>query len=75
MHYLLRHICSHIHNYTTLARQHKLQHEIFLNDKAFTGEGGIKYLYHGLSICTGDNPLAKACELYPHIGRHNYILW
>ena len=27
--------------------------------KVYTDEGGIKSLYHGLSICTGDNPLAK----------------
>ena len=28
--------------------------------KVYNAEGGVKYLYHGLSTYTGDNPLAKA---------------
>ena len=32
----------------------------------------MKYLYHGLSTCTGDNPLAKARGLSPHTGGTNH---
>ena len=34
--------------------------------KVYTDEGGIKLLYHGLSACTGDNPLTKAPD-YLHV--------
>ena len=30
--------------------------------------GGITQIYHGLSTCMGDNPLAKASGLSPHTG-------
>ena len=37
----------------------------FMPRKVFSDEGGIKLLKHGLSACTGDNPLAKARRLSP----------
>ena len=33
----------------------------------------MKELYHGLSACMGDNPLAKACGLAPCIGGHTMV--
>ena len=33
-----------------------------------TDEGGIKWSYHGLSACVGDNPLARACKVSARIG-------
>ena len=35
----------------------------------YTDVGGIKYLYHDLFSCMGDNPLAKHCGLSPRTGR------
>ena len=43
--------------------------------KVYTDEDGIKYLYHGLSTCTEDNPLAhlKACGLSPRTGGQTMV--
>ena len=40
----------------------------FAMGKVCTDKGSIKQLYHGLSACTGDNPLAKARGLSPRTG-------
>ena len=40
----------------------------FILSKSYTDEDGIKYVFHGLSTCMGDNPLAKACGSSPHSG-------
>ena len=36
--------------------------------KGYTNVGGIKWLYHGLSTSTGDNPFVKAPGLSPRTG-------
>ena len=47
----------------------KLSTKYYILTKVYTDtEGGIKYLYHGLSACTGNNPLAKARGLSPRTG-------
>ena len=38
-----------------------------------TDAHGIKQLYHGLSSCTGDNPLAIACGLSPPTARQTVV--
>ena len=50
-----------------------LSTKIFIPTKVYTEEGGIEYLYHGLSACTGDNPLSKACGLSPCIGGQTVV--
>ena len=45
----------------------------FILSKVYSNEGGIKQLYHGLSICIGDNPLAKACGLSPFTGGQTMV--
>ena len=47
------------------ARLKWVKHEVFPTEKVYTDKGDIKSLYHGLSLCTVDNPLAKACGLSP----------
>ena len=42
---------------TTLVSNRKLLHKMFLLNNDITDEGGLNYLYHGLSACTVDNPL------------------
>ena len=39
----------------------------------YTDKGRIKKLYHGLSTCTGDNPLAKARGLTPRTGGQTMV--
>ena len=34
----------------------------------------LDVVYHGLSTCTGDNPLVKVCRLSPHTGRQTMDL-
>ena len=45
----------------------------FILIKVYTDENGMKYLYHGLSTCTGDNPLAKARGLSPRTGGQTVV--
>ena len=45
----------------------------FANCEVYTGECGIQKLYHSLSACTVDNPLAKACGLSPRTCAHYYV--
>ena len=42
-------------------------------NKVYTDEGGIKWLYHGLSACTEDNPLAKARGSSPRTGGQTMV--
>ena len=37
----------------------------FLLSKVYAVEGGLKYVYHSLSVCAGANPRAKARGLSP----------
>ena len=53
---------------TRLPEIAKFCKQYFILSKIYADEGGIKLLYHGLSACTGDNPLAKARGLYPRTG-------
>ena len=39
----------------------------------YTDEDGIKYLYHGLSVCTEDKPLAEARGLFPCTGGQTVV--
>ena len=54
-------------DYTTLVRKRKqnLARNIIILSKVYTNKGDIKQLYHGLSACTRDDPLAKARGLSP----------
>ena len=45
----------------------------FMLSKVYTDEGSTIKLYHGLSACTGDNPLAKARVLSPRTGRQTMV--
>ena len=45
----------------------------FILSKVYSGEGGIKQLYHGLSACAGDNQLAKAFGLSPRTSGENMV--
>ena len=45
----------------------------FILSKVYIDEGGIKHLYHGLSACTEDNPLAKARGLSPRTGGQTIV--
>ena len=45
----------------------------FILSKVHTDESGIKYLHHGLSACTGDNPLAKNRGLSPRTGGQTMV--
>ena len=45
----------------------------FAMGKVCTDKGSIKQLYHGLSACTGDNPLAKARGSSPRTGGQTMI--
>ena len=56
----LDHFCQKFANYSTI---------YFILSKVYTDEGGIKYLYHGLSAGTIDNPLAKTHGLSHTGGR------
>ena len=57
--YFNKHIYSTITNFST---------KLLIICKVYTGVGGIKYIYHGLSSCTGDNPLVKARGSSPRTG-------
>ena len=49
----------------TLAEVANFSTTHIIPSKVYADEGGIKQLYHGLSTCTGANPLAKARALFP----------
>ena len=58
---------------TTLPEIANFSTNYFIMNKVYTDEGGMKYIYHGLSSGTGDNPLAKACGLYPRTGGQTVV--
>ena len=45
----------------------------FSQSNGYTDEGGIKSLYHGLSACSGNHPLAKARGLSPRTGGQTMV--
>ena len=51
----------------------KFWNECFHTNKVYTNEGGIKQLYHSVSACAGDNPLAKARALFLRTGEQTMI--
>ena len=52
-----------------------LSMKYFTLSKVNTDKSDIKqlYMYHGLSTCMGDNPLAKARGLSPRTGRQTMV--
>ena len=45
----------------------------FTMHKVYTDKGGMKFFYHSLSACMGNNPRALARELSPRTGGQTII--
>ena len=63
-----------LHFITTWPEIANLITDYFVLSKVYTDGGGKRYLYHGLSDCTGNNPLPKARGLSPRAGGRNVII-
>ena len=50
-----------------------LSTKYFILSKFYTDEGGMIYLYHGLSACTEDNPHSTARGLSPRTGGQTVV--